>query len=149
MAANPIDAVDPHDLRRFIDAQEPVYAQARVELAAARKRSHWMWFVFPQLRGLGRSAMAHRFGIASRAEAEAYLAHPLLGARLVECTGLMLAAPDRLSALDILGSPDDVKFRSSMTLFAAVAPPGSPFAGALARFCDACPDAATQRLLGA
>ena len=80
-----------------------------------------MWFVFPQLRGLGRSAMAHRYGIASRAEAVAYLDHPLLGTRLVECTGLMLAAPQRLTANAILGAPDDLKFRSSMTLFGAVA----------------------------
>ena len=126
---------DPHDLRRFVDAQAPVYAQVRAELAAAHKRSHWMWFVFPQLRGLGRSAMAHRFGIASRAEAVAYLGHPLLGERLRECTGLMLAAPAGASALAILGAPDDLKFRSSMTLFAEVAAaPRSPFAAALDRF---------------
>ena len=112
---------DPHDLRRFVDAQAPVYAQVRAELAAAHKRSHWMWFVFPQLRGLGHSAMAHRFGIASRAEAVAYLGHPLLGERLRECTGLMLAAPAGASALAILGAPDDLKFHSSMTLFAEVA----------------------------
>src|SRR4051794_23700256 len=88
---------DPHDLQRFVDAQAPVYPQVRAELAAGRKRSHWMWFVFPQLRGLGASAMAHRYGIASRAEAEAYLRHPLLGARLLECTALMLGVDDGAS----------------------------------------------------
>jgi uncharacterized protein (DUF1810 family) len=108
-----------------------------------------MWFVFPQLRGLGRSTMAHTYGIASRAEAEAYLADPVLGARLVECTGLMLAAGrEGASANAILGSPDDLKFRSSMTLFAAVAAPGAPFAAALTRYFNGQPDAATLRLLG-
>ena len=124
-----------------------MYAQARAELAAGKKRSHWMWFVFPQLRGLGASAMANRYGIASRAEAEAYLRHPLLGARLVECTSLMLGVGERASAHDVLGSPDDLKFRSSMTLFAAVSAVGSPFAVALDRFFVGRPDPATERLL--
>ena len=140
---------DPHDLRRFVEAQAPVYAQARAELAAGRKRSHWMWFVFPQLRGLGRSATAQRFGIASRAEAEAYLAHPLLGPRLAECAELLLAAPAGDSALAILGAPDDAKLRSSMTLFAAVAAPGTPFAAVLDRFFGGVPDPATLDLFGA
>jgi uncharacterized protein (DUF1810 family) len=143
-----VDGADPHDLRRFVEAQAPIYAQARAELAAGAKRSHWMWFVFPQMRGLGRSAMAHRFGIASRAEAEAYLAHPLLGPRLLECTGLLLAAPPGTSALAILGSPDDLKLQSSMTLFAAVSADASPFAAALDRFFAGAADAATLRLLG-
>jgi uncharacterized protein (DUF1810 family) len=142
------DSADPHGLRRFVAAQAPVYAQARDELAAGRKRSHWMWFVFPQLRGLGRSAMADRYGIASRAEAEAYLQHPLLGPRLVECTRLMLAARHDATALAILGSPDDLKFRSSMTLFAAISPAASLFALALERFFASAADAATLRLLG-
>ena len=142
-------AADPHDLHRFVEAQAPVYAQARAELAAGRKQSHWMWFVFPQLRGLGRSAMAARFGIASRDEAAAYLADPLLGARLRECTALMLAARRGASAHEILGSPDDLKFHSSMTLFAAVAASGSPFAAALERYFGGRGDAATLRLLGA
>ncbi len=146
--ANDADRNDPHDLRRFVDAQAPVYAQARDELASGRKRSHWMWFVFPQLRGLGLSAMAHRYGIASRDEAEAYLGHPLLGARLVECTGLMLAVGAGVRAHAILGSTDDLKFRSSMTLFAAVSPAGSPFEAALGRFFEGRPDAATLHLLG-
>jgi uncharacterized protein (DUF1810 family) len=138
---------DPHDLARFVDAQASVYAQVRAELAAGRKRSHWMWFVFPQMRGLGHSAMAHRFGIASRAEAAAYLAHPLLGARLVECTALLLAAPQGVGALGILGAPDDLKLRSSLTLFAAIAAAGSPFAVALDRFFAGAADPATLRLL--
>jgi len=150
-------SADPHDLRRFVEAQAGVYPQARDELAAGRKQSHWMWFVFPQLRGLGRSAMAHRYGVASRAEAVAYLDHPLLGTRLVECTGLMLAAPERLTANVILGAPDDLTFRSSMALFGAVAgeiarigggpSESSPFAAALERFFDGSADAATLDLL--
>jgi len=141
-------AGDPHDLERFVSAQAPVWRQAIAELRAARKESHWMWFVFPQLRGLGRSAMAECYGIASGAEAAAYLRHPLLGSRLVEATAAMLAADRGLSALAILGSPDDVKFRSSMTLFAAVAAAPSPFAAALERFFGGVADAATLALLG-
>ena len=152
-----VDRADPHDLRRFVEAQAGVYAQARAELAAGRKRSHWMWFVFPQLRGLGQSAMAHRYGIASHAESVAYLDHPLLGPRLIEVTGLMLAAPRHATANAILGSPDDLKFRSSMTLFgvvateserfAGVAVANSPFAAALERFFAGGADPATLRLL--
>ena len=141
-------ADDPHDLERFVVAQEPVWPQVRAELASGRKRSHWMWFVFPQLRGLGRSAMAEHYGIGSRAEAAAYLAHPLLGARLLDSTELMLGAEKGRSALAILGSPDDLKFRSSMTLFAALsAAPASPFEAALARFFAGVPDPATLALL--
>ncbi len=147
MVAPSADANDPHDLRRFVEAQAPVYPRARAELAAGRKESHWMWFVFPKLRGLGRSAMAQRYGIASRAEARAYLAHPVLGARLLECTSLMLATQHSTNAHAILGSPDDLKFRSSMTLFAAVAAPPAPFATALARYFDGRPDPATLGLL--
>ena len=106
-----------------------------------------MWFVFPQLRGLGRSALAERFGIASRAEAAAYLAHPVLGPRLIEATKAMLAAPRGLSALAILGPPDDLKFRSSMTLFADIAGTGSPCSAALARYFGGVPDPATIALL--
>nr|HET7859576.1 DUF1810 domain-containing protein [Caldimonas sp.] len=143
MAAN-----DPFDLERFVEAQAPVWKQAMAELAAARKSSHWMWFVFPQLRGLGTSAMAERYGIASRAEAAAYLAHPLLGARLVEATEAMLAAPRGASALAVLGAPDDVKFRSSMTLFDAVAAAPSPFGAALDRYFGGVRDPATLAMLG-
>ena len=144
-----MDAADPHDLERFVAAQAPVWAQVRAELAGGRKRSHWMWFVFPQLKGLGRSAMAERYGIASRAEAQAYLAHRVLGPRLVECTNLMLAAPRGQSALAILGAPDDVKFRSSMTLFADVAGDAtSPYAAALDRYFGGHPDPTTLEMLG-
>lgn len=108
------------DLQRFVDAQEPVYRQVCAELAAGRKTSHWMWFVFPQLKGLGRSATAEHFGIESGAEAIEYLRHPVLGPRLRECTRIVLGVEGRTAA-QIFGSPDDMKFRSSMTLFAAVA----------------------------
>src|SRR5580692_2687976 len=109
---------DLFDLRRFVDAQATVYRQIVKELSHGRKQTHWMWFIFPQIAGLGFSAMAHRFAIGSRAEAAAYLEHDVLGPRLVECTRLVNAASDR-SITDILGSPDDMKFRSSMTLFDA------------------------------
>jgi uncharacterized protein (DUF1810 family) len=142
-----MSASDEHDLERFVRAQAPVWPQVRAELAAARKRSHWMWFIFPQLRGLGQSAMAERYGIGSRSEAEAYLAHPLLGPRLVECTELMLGADKDLSALAILGAPDDVKFRSSMTLFDAAAGGQGPYAAALARYFGGGRDPATLALL--
>jgi uncharacterized protein (DUF1810 family) len=109
-----------YDLQRFVDAQDPIYRQVCAELAAGAKTSHWMWFVFPQLRGLGRSANAEHFGIASKDEARAYLQHPVLGPRLSECTRIVLEVEGRTAA-QIFGSPDDMKFRSSMTLFAAVA----------------------------
>src|SRR5205823_1814886 len=112
---------DPHDLQRFVDAQDPVYHDVRLELAAGSKRSHWMWFIFPQMKDLGRSATARHYGIASRAEAEAYWRHAVLGPRLKECAGLVLAVQGR-TALQIMGTPDDVKLRSCMTLFAEVAP---------------------------
>ena len=104
-------------LERFVDAQESVFAAVFNELKAGKKTSHWMWFVFPQLRGLGRSAIAQHFGIESRDEALAYWQHPVLGKRLKECTLLVLEVDDR-TAHEIFGSPDDVKFRSCMTLFA-------------------------------
>jgi uncharacterized protein (DUF1810 family) len=110
---------DSFDLRRFVDAQEPIYGRIIEELSRGRKASHWMWFVFPQIAGLGFSTMAQRFAIGSRAEAEAYLAHDVLGPRLVECTRLVLAAREK-TITDILGPPDDLKFRSCMTLFDAV-----------------------------
>ncbi len=139
---------DPFDLQRFVVAQEPVFATALAELRAGRKRTHWMWFVFPQLRGLGHSAMAAFYGIASLDEARAYLAHPLLGPRLGECTGAVLGLAT--GALhDIFGSPDDLKFRSSMSLFALAAGEGaSLFRQALDRWCGGRPDPQTLRLLG-
>jgi uncharacterized protein (DUF1810 family) len=133
---------DPHDLQRLLDAQEPVLADVRAELRRGQKDSHWMWFVFPQLRGLGASATARRYAIASREEALAYLAHPLLGARLRECTQLALAHAG-LGASERFGYPDDLKFRSCMTLFAAVAPGEQIFAEALQRFFAGAPDDAT------
>jgi uncharacterized protein (DUF1810 family) len=114
------DASDPFDLQRFVDAQEGVYRTALAELRNGRKRTHWMWFIFPQIRGLGSSAMAARYAIASETEARAYLADRTLGPRLIEMTQTMLDLRD-VSASEVLGYPDDVKFRSSMTLFAAVA----------------------------
>jgi len=110
---------DPFDLERFVDAQSAVYTRVLAELRRGRKQSHWMWFIFPQLAGLGHSAMAQRFAIASTQEAAAYLAHGILGPRLLECTALVNAVEGR-TITEILGSPDDLKFCSSMTLFAAV-----------------------------
>jgi uncharacterized protein (DUF1810 family) len=124
---------DPHNLQRFVDAQQPVLSRVEAELRAGRKASHWMWFVFPQVSGLGYSATSRKFAIASRAEAEAYLLHPVLGARLRDCTRLVNAVQGR-SAREIFGSPDDQKFHSCMTLFAAVAPDPAIFAEALQKY---------------
>ena len=137
---------DPHDLQRFVDAQNPVYAQVCAELAAGAKASHWMWFVFPQLQGLGRSSIARHYGIASRAEAEAYWRHPLLGPRLKECSELVLAVEGK-TAHQIFGSPDDLKFHSSMTLFAQVAPDAPVFRRALDKFFAGASDERTIALL--
>jgi uncharacterized protein (DUF1810 family) len=142
-----VGTADPHDLERFVAAQVEVYPQVLDELSRGHKASHWMWFVFPQLKALGRSGTAKRFGIASRAEAAAYLAHPLLGARLLECTRLLLFV-DGKTALEILGSPDDLKFRSSMTLFAALDPTAPEFQLALAKYYAGKADDETLRLLG-
>ena len=135
------------DLERFVAAQVPVYERVRTELAAGAKASHWMWFIFPQLRGLGRSAMAEHFGLAGRAEAKAYLAHPLLGARLRDCTRLVLDVTTK-TALEIFGAPDDLKFHSSMTLFATVAPEEELFSRALDRYFGGQRDSATENILG-
>lgn len=124
---------DPHDLQRFVDAQATVYDQVSVELRTGRKRTHWMWFVFPQVRGLGFSPTAQRYAIASIDEARAYLAHPVLGPRLIECTRWVLGVRDR-SAYEIFGSPDDAKFRSSMTLFAHAGPETREFRDALTKY---------------
>lgn len=138
---------DPHDLQRFIAAQEPVFGAVTAELDAGRKRSHWMWFVFPQVAGLGFSPMAQRYAIASLDEARAYLAHPVLGGRLRRCTDLVVAARER-DITAILGSPDDAKFRSCMTLFGRAAPGEARFQNALDRFFESRPDAATLVRLG-
>jgi uncharacterized protein (DUF1810 family) len=124
---------DPYHLQRFIEAQNPVYPQVCAELRSGQKQSHWMWFIFPQLRGLGHTQMAIKFGIASREEAEAYLQHPLLGPRLRECTRLATEVEGR-SIHEILGSPDDLKFRSSMTLFASVTSDNDIFTAALQKY---------------
>lgn len=137
---------DPFDLARFVQAQDPVLAEVQRELRQGRKRSHWMWFVFPQLRELGRSATARHYGISSLAEARAYAAHPLLGTRLVDFTALVLAVPDR-TVHAIFGSPDDLKFRSCMTLFAAAWPGQPVFAEALRRHFGGAADSLTLDLL--
>lgn len=133
---------DRYDLQRFIDAQEPVYDQVTAELRRGRKRSHWMWFVFPQLRGLGSSPMAHLYGITGREEAAAYASHPVLGARLRECTSLVLDV-DGSTASEIFESPDDLKFRSSMTLFSLSADEPSLYLEALAKYFKGEKDALT------
>jgi uncharacterized protein (DUF1810 family) len=124
---------DRSDLERFVAAQDPIYADVLAELRAGAKRSHWMWFVFPQLAGLGSSPMARRYALRDAAEARAYLAHPVLGARLRECTRLVLNAPAR-SVAEFFGSPDDLKLRSCLTLFAHAAPDEPLFAAALERW---------------
>ena len=133
---------DPFDLGRFIQAQDPVLAQVRRELGEGRKRSHWMWFVFPQLRGLGRSAMAQHYGIGSLAEARTYLEHPVLGPRLIECTELVNRVEGQ-SIHQVFGSPDDLKFHSSMTLFASAAPDAPVFCEALRKYFGGALDAPT------
>jgi uncharacterized protein (DUF1810 family) len=125
---------DPHDLQRFVDAQEGGYEQVCRELREGRKRGHWMWFVFPQIGGLGHSATARRFAIASRQEARAYLQHPVLGPRLRECTLLVNRVEGR-TLEQIFGYPDDLKFRSSMTLFARATPDNQVFEDALRKYC--------------
>jgi len=139
---------DPYDLNRFVEAQEADYAAALGEIQSGRKRSHWMWYIFPQFAGLGFSPTSRFYAIRSRAEAAAYLAHPVLGARLAECTEAVLAVEGR-TAREIFGSPDDLKLRSCATLFAAVSPPGSPFHRLLARYFDGEPDPRTIALLEA
>lgn len=130
---------DPYDLQRFVEAQEPVYERVCAELRGGRKASHWMWFVFPQIQGLGHSPMAQRFAIASLPEARAYLDHPVLGPRLRQCTQLVLDVQG-CTALDIFGHPDDMKFRSSMTLFALAAPDDALFKTALIKYFPGGPD---------
>ena len=124
---------DPYDLQRFVDAQNPVFDQVLAELRAGRKRSHWIWFIFPQIRGLGASPMANRYAISSIEEARAYLDHPILGPRLRECTRLVTEIEGRTIA-EIFGYPDDLKFRSSMTLFAHATPDNEVFTDAIAKY---------------
>ena len=137
-----------YDLHRFIEAQNGIYEQALAELKAGRKRSHWMWFIFPQIAGLGTSSMAEKYAIRSVEEATAYLSDPILGSRLLRCVEAILSVSDR-SAHDIMGSPDDLKLRSSMTLFAAVSDHGSPFHKAIDHFYDGKFDGRTISILSA
>ena len=139
---------DPFHLQRFVDAQAGTYTQARAELSAGEKRSHWMWFIFPQIAGLGFSSMAQRYAITDLAEAKAYLAHPVLGPRVRECTALVNAVNGR--TLDqIFGYPDDLKFHSSVTLFAeAESSPDSVFQQTLMRYFNGRPDRKTLDHLG-
>ena len=145
MPASEGKATDPFDLQRFVTAQTPVFDTAVAELRAGQKRTHWMWFVFPQLRGLGRSPTAIFYGVASMAEAQAYLAHEILGPRLDLCTRAVLEVRDR-TLHQIFGSPDDMKFRSSMTLFGAVSE-HPIFAQALTAYCGGEKDQATLDML--
>jgi uncharacterized protein (DUF1810 family) len=138
---------DPFQLQRFVDAQRAVYQQALAELRAGRKQGHWIWFILPQLCGLGRSQLAQRYAISCRAEAAAYLEHPLLGARLRECVAAITAI-DGSSIEHILGQPDDLKFRSCLTLFGAVADDPALFDHALGKFYAGQRDSLTLRLLG-
>lgn len=137
---------DPHNLARFLQAQEQSYEQAMSEIRSGRKRSHWMWYVFPQFDGLGSSPTSRLYAIKSVAEAEAYLAHPVLGQRLVESVQAALGVEGR-SAFEVFGSPDDLKLRSCATLFDSISPPGSVFEQLLDRYFDGKSDDKTLRLL--
>ena len=137
---------DPHELQRFVDAQDPVIDRVKRELQSGQKQSHWMWFVFPQVEGLGRSSTAQKYAISSREEAKAYLAHPVLGQRVRECTRITNGIEGR-TAHEIFGSPDDLKFRSSMTLFDAVADDPTPFKLALKKYYDGQEDPKTIQFL--
>lgn len=136
---------DPFDLRRFLDAQNPVIDRVFSELRAGRKQSHWMWFVFPQIAGLGSSPTAARYAMRSLAEAQAYVRHPILGDRLRECVRLVLAAGRPIT--EIFGYPDNLKFRSCVTLFAAAAPDEALFSEALCACCEGQADPSTRNRL--
>ena len=140
-------ADDPFDLNRFVDAQAASYETALGEIRAGRKRSHWMWYIFPQYAGLGVSATSQRYAITSVAEAEAYLNHPVLGRRLMECAEALVGVKNR-SAHEIFGSPDDLKLKSCATLFAQVSPAGSIFERVLDKYFDGERDGNTLRLAG-
>ena len=142
----PPDRDDPHDLDRFVRAQEDDYDQALAEISAGRKRSHWMWYIFPQFDGLAFSSTSKYYAIKSLEEAKAYLAHPVLGPRLVACAEATLAVEGR-SATAIFGSPDDLKLRSSATLFSRASEPGSVFHRLLDKYYQGKPDERTLRLL--
>jgi len=139
-------SADPWNLARFVGAQKGIYTLALAEIRSGQKRSHWMWYVFPQFAGLGNSPTSVEYAIKSREEAKQYLAHPVLGRRLIECAEAVLQIPDR-SAHEIFGSPDDMKLRSSATLFAAVSPSGSAFHRIIEKYFDDRPDASTIELM--
>ncbi len=137
---------DPFNLQRFVEAQASIFEHARDELKRGSKSSHWMWFIFPQIEGLGRTAASRRYAISSLDEARAYLEHPILGSRLRECTSIVTQTEGR-TARQIFGDPDDLKFRSSMTLFAHAAPDEPVFREALAKYYDSKPDPLTVERL--
>jgi uncharacterized protein (DUF1810 family) len=138
--------MDPFDLNRFVEAQQADYAVALSELRAGRKQTHWIWYIFPQIAGLGHSAMSERYAIRSEDEARGYLAHPVLGPRLVECAEAVLGIENR-SATEIMGSPDDLKLRSCATLFAHISAEGSVFHRILDKYYSSRPDRITLRRL--
>jgi uncharacterized protein (DUF1810 family) len=138
---------DPHDLNRFLLAQQDDYERALAEVKNGCKRTHWMWYIFPQIDGLGFSSMARRYGIKNADETRAYLAHPILGSRLLACAEAVVANAGS-NATEIFGSPDDLKLRSSATLFASVSAPDSVFHRLLEKFYAGAPDKETLRLLG-
>jgi uncharacterized protein (DUF1810 family) len=144
---DPGPANDPHDLGRFVRAQEADYERALAEITAGQKRSHWMWYIFPQIEGLGVSPTAKRYAINGVEEARAYLQHPVLGPRLLACAEAVCRVEGR-TARDIFGSPDDLKLRSCATLFACVSPPGSVFGRLLDKYYGGEPDGSTLQLLG-
>jgi uncharacterized protein (DUF1810 family) len=140
------NADDPYNLQRFVEAQARVYDAVRTELRQGRKRSHWMWFIFPQIAGLGHSAISMRYAISSLVEAEVYRKHPILGPRLRECTRLVMQVHGR-SAYEILGSPDDMKLHSCLTLFSYAAPEDPLFREALEKYYDGAEDSLTMAKL--
>ncbi len=147
MPSEPGQPSDPFNLNRFVEAQSGIYARALAEIKRGCKQSHWMWFVFPQIEGLGHSSTARFYAIKNREEAVAYLKHPVLGQRLAECSGVLLNLKE-MSASEIFGYPDDLKLRSSMTLFASISEANSPFSNVLDRYFGGIPDQRTLDLLG-
>ena len=143
----PLTSSDPYNLARFVEAQEPAYDRALSEIRDGRKQSHWMWYMFPQFDGLGVSSTSKRYSLKSVGEAEAYLAHPVLGRRLVECAEAAFQVDGR-SALEIFGSPDDMKLKSCTTLFAYVSPEGSIFHKIVDKYFRGNADEMTLRLIG-
>ena len=144
MRATNVD--DPHDLNRFVEAQQDDYERALSEIAGGRKRTHWMWYIFPQIDGLAFSSTSRHFSIKSIEEARAYLDHPVLGPRLLKCAEVVAGVEGR-SAVEIFGSPDDLKLKSCATLFASLLPPGSVFDRLLAKYFEGASDEKTLHLL--